>query len=120
MSAQLIEVMTKARKFHGTIYPSESTKYMVEVVPGKSISIFRHGVLCNSFMVGDLAAYGSYNLIYDGTITAITLKGVTIVDRQGTCNEKVRRLDFNEFCWRNEDYDAAQVAAHNAEEMMCI
>jgi hypothetical protein len=68
------------------------------------------------FNVGDSAVYGSYNLVYTGTITAIGEKTITITERTGT----VHRLSIYEFNWRNNDFDADEIFRANSETMMCI
>ena len=115
-----IQVIIKARKFRGIIYPAKSTDFYVEVIPGVSIQIFqtRHdGTIANSevFRIGSTAEYDSYNLKYTGEITKITENSVTI--RYWDCNH---RLDLNTFCWRNINFNAARVAAENAETMLYI
>lgn len=113
-------VFTKSRVFQGTKYPSNETEYQVEIIPGKSISIFRKGVFCNIFQIGDEASYGSYNLIYTGEIVGVSQKTVGIVAYKGSRSERRHNLDINQFCWRNVDFDASRAAKHNSEEMMYI
>lgn len=111
-----------------------------EIVPGKSITLFGHVeagsryvknaagqyVPCEAhdyrrmFEIGDTAEYDSYNLSYLGTIRAITAKTITIVDYEGTCNEKVRRLTLAEFDRRNWDLDVAETVARNADLMQTL
>lgn len=116
-------VMTKARKHLGVEYPSTATEYMVELVPGKSIKIYRerNGIIeeGTSFVVGDEAEYDSYNLHYLGVIDSITEKCVTIVKVRGVSSKK-HRLDLNQFCWRNFKFNAAKIRAENNETMMHI
>ena len=71
-----------------------------------------------TFKVGDIAEYDSYNLKYCGKIVAIGEKTVTI-DASGTA-QKTKRLDLWHFAWRNWDFNAAKINAHNAEERMYI
>lgn len=71
-----------------------------------------------SFEVGDEAEHGSYNLIYTGKIVSITPKTVTVERKDIGCGN--RRLKWNEFAWRNHDFDAAKVASYNSNEMMYI
>lgn len=70
------------------------------------------------FKVGDEAVYGSYNLVYTGTITAIGEKTVTITEsgRGG----QVHRLALYEFDWRNWNFDPAETARRNADTMRYI
>jgi hypothetical protein len=106
--------MTKARKFHGVECPAEPTAYLVDLSKKDSVLIHREESngevkICKNFLVGDVAEYDSYNLVYTGTIKKITEKSVTIVERCGT----VHRLSMNEFCWRNYNFDAVRVADEN-------
>lgn len=68
------------------------------------------------FRIGDTAVYGSYNLVYTGTITAIGPKTVTITDKF----DGVTRLSIYDFNWRNNDFDADRISKHNHETMMVI
>ena len=117
-------VMTKAHRHLGKDYPAKLTKYLVEVVKGKSVAIFTDDtgtvVAGSSFKIGDKAEYDSYNLSYIGTITAITDKTVSIVAYKGTQNEKLHRLDMEKFCWRNHKFNLAKAQAENAETSMYI
>lgn len=116
----IVQVFSPARKFHGKDIPAEPTDYAVEIVPGKSISIYKKGVLCTSFGVGDPAEYDSFNLSYTGPITKITDKCISITKYPDTPNACTKMLKLYEFCWRNHDFDAAVVAAKNAETSMHI
>jgi hypothetical protein len=116
----LIDVVKPAQTFKGKVWAESPTEYQVEVIPGKSISIFQKGTLTASFGIGDEAEYDSYNLSYIGKIRKITDKAVTIVDYEGTSMEKVKRLNFYQFCWRNWDFDADKAHAKNNEEMMYL
>jgi hypothetical protein len=90
------------------------------IVPGKSITL--HGVYGNrvggpvtysrTFILGDTASYGGYNMTYMGTITSITAKTVTIVEDHGG---RVHRLELHEFNWRNWDFDADAAWKRNCE-----
>lgn len=71
-----------------------------------------------TFKIGDHAVYGSYNLTYTGKIVAIGEKTITI-NASGT-GEKCKWLTWDNFAWRNWDYDADKIAADNAEERMYI
>lgn len=125
----MIVVMTKATTRMGKVYPSVATDYSVEfgrkTASGyASVTVFRsrEGEQSDgtTFAVGDEAEYNSYNLSYTGTITKITDKGVTIVAYQGSNIEKTHRLSLNDFCWRNWNFNAVEVAKKNAEEMMYL
>lgn len=113
-------VCSKSRTLYGTVYPGQPTEYSVEIVKGKSISIFKGDELCNTFAIGDEAEYDSYNLSYTGEITQITDNRVTIVAYKGTGCEKTKRLDLYTFCWRNYKFDAAETAAKNFDTMQYI
>jgi len=129
--ANLIRVMSKARKYHGRAIPASETKYQVECTGVSksgynSITVYvdeRDGSTQRgaSFVVGDVAEYDSYNLSYTGEITKITDKCVTIVAYKGHRGmEKAHRLDLDTFCWRNHNFDAAETARQNAETSMYI
>lgn len=108
-------VMTPRYKRKGLLLPPVATEYEVDVVPGKSIQIYRHGVAVNRYEIGDSAEYDSYNLSYYGKIVAITNKNVTIC--YGSRNH---RLNLYQFCWRNYDFNLSKAAADNADTMMYI
>ena len=125
--ANLIRVMTKARKFRGSEVLPMATKYQVECTGVSksgygSITVFvdEQGVTKRgaSFAVGDVAEYDSYNLSYTGKITKITDKCVSIVEPYR--NGKTHRLDLDTFCWRNHNFNAAETARQNAETSMYI
>jgi hypothetical protein len=116
----LIKVMTKARTHRGMAYPAKPTEYEVECSK-MSVAVYKNGKFTRSFIVGETASYDSYNLVYTGTITKITEKCVTIVAYKGHKGmEKAHRLDMNTFCWRNHNFDAAEVAKQNQETSMYI
>ncbi len=128
--ANLIRVMSKARKHLGRAILSSETKYQVECTGvsksgynGITVYVDVHGVTKqgSSFVVGDIAEYDSYNLSYTGEITKITDKCVTIVAYKGHRGmEKTHRLNLDTFCWRNHNFDAAETARQNAETSMYI
>ena len=68
-----------------------------------------------TFKVGDDAVYGSYNLIYTGEIISIGKKTVTIDD-----HGRRKRLKFEDFCWRNWDYNSEEIASKNFDTMQYI
>jgi len=123
-------VMSKASKRHGTVYPASPTDYFVffgNFVKGGYDSITIHKAQRDgsvkqgvTLRVGDEAEYDSYNLSYTGTITKITEKCVSIVAYPGSSNARTHRLDLNAFCWRNFDFNAAETARKNSEEMMYL
>lgn len=111
-----ITVQTKARKH----YPSRDTEYQVDLERNHSVIIYKNGQVSNSFKMGDEAEYGSYNLIYTGKITRITPKAIQITAYPGTSSERRHNLSLNEFCWRNYNFNAERVAAHNINELYYI
>jgi hypothetical protein len=124
----LYDIQPRAYKWRGKVFhPKHSspiTVFNADILKNKEIRIYGtqgnhiHGpqAFDKIFSIGDEAEYGSYNLIYTGTIVGITDKQVTIEDRGiETC-----RLKLFNFIDRNWDFDAARVAAHNAEERFCI
>jgi len=95
-----------------------------DVTPGKSIRL--HGLDTNrvkptphdiTFKVGDRAVYGSYNLVYTGTITSIGAKTVTVTEDNGC---KVHRMSVYDFNFRNCHYDGEAIAKRNFDTMMYI
>lgn len=115
--------------------------HYAEVVKGKSIRLFgtmqksapvagdmfaTHMVhYSRAFVVGDIATYDSFNLVYTGIITAIGDKTVTITERQyaqdGTYEDKKKHmLKLQVFGWRNREFDAVKTAEHNSNELNYI
>lgn len=122
--ASATRVFRKARKQHGVDYPATQTEYLVSLVKGKSIQVFREnqdGTIeaGTKFELGDIAEYDSYNLSYTGMIESITDKTVTIVKSYGRDVQK-HRLDLNTFCWRNFKFNLAETQARNHEASMNI
>lgn len=109
------QVFTKARQRFGTVYPAQATDYAVGIVKNKSILVYKNNVLVNSFNLGDIAEYNSYNLRYTGNIVAISDKRI-VIESYG----RNYSLDINTFCWRNYDFDAVKVAEQNHKESMYI
>jgi len=115
----------KDRTRFGTKYPGEVlVGHHADVTPGKCIRL--HGLDTNrwepaphdlTFKVGDRAIYGSYNLIYTGTITSITAKTVTVTEDHGG---RRHRMTITDFAYRNEHYDAESISAHNQDTMLHI
>jgi hypothetical protein len=119
--AQAVRVMRKAHTRQGVEHPATPTEYLASITKGKSIVIYRekNGTveICASFNIGDRAEYDSFNRHYIGVIDSITDKTVTIVKTRGV-NSKKHRLDLYEFCWRNYNYDEAQISKDNYEASM--
>ncbi len=107
---QLVDV---TRKYKGYISPTE---YQCEIQQQASISILKEGVLVNTFKLGDMAEYDSYNLSYYGKIVSIT-KATVVVEKIGG---KTRHLSLYEFCWRNYDFDIEKKSAENHDTMQYI
>jgi hypothetical protein len=112
------QVFTKASKWNNN--QPKATEYSVNLERNKSVTIFKNGQECNTFLLGDTAEYDSYNLIYTGRITKITDKIVQVTAYPGTQNERRYNLSLYEFCYKNYNFNAEQVAKHNAEEMYYI
>ena len=87
-------------------------RYEVEIVPKSSITIRDKDGHTNTFKMGDMAEYDSYNLRYYGTIVSITNKTVTIQERH---KDKRHRLSLDKFCWRNIKFVLHEVVAKNHE-----
>jgi len=120
-------VYTKARTSYGRVYPAQETNYQVDIVKGKSIVVqCDRTQKTNSFNVGDMAEYDSYNLSYYGPIIAITDKRVTIICRHDVkrynAGEKVKKhcLDLYTFCFRNYNFELNRVSKENFETSLVI
>ena len=138
----VLEIRDRDRKRFGRTIPGEVAEGQhAEIIPGRRIRLFgvekagrryvkdpvtgkmvpnEERLYRRDFRIGDTAEVGSYNLIYTGTITAISEKTITVVEYHGTPNAKTYRMSLHEFNRRNWDFDADKAAEHNAEEMMCI
>ena len=117
------QVFTKERKYRGVAYPTQATKYKVDVKRNESISIFENGECTASFKMGDTAEYGSYNLHYLGQIIQISETSVTIEEpykMYGHDHGRRHRLHMNEFCWRNSGFDLDRINNFNREESYYI
>jgi hypothetical protein len=121
---ELKDIQPKARRGVtgvGTGHPFSHTVYNADIEPGESIRL--HGIHQKkpfdvTFKVGDIAEYDSYNLHYTGQIVKITQNTITInASRTGDRN---KRLTMYEFCWRNYDFNEAEVAAKNMDTMQYI
>lgn len=119
------QVFQKARTHRGITSPSSATKYWFEIINNNTkITIQERDntgnvVRTNTFNIGDMAEYDSFNLSYFGPIDKITEKAVTIKERYGS-DRKVHRLDLYKFCWRNINFNVAKATADNHETMMYI
>lgn len=107
---QLVDV---TRKHKGQIIPTE---YQCEIQQHTSISILKEGVLVNTFLLGDMAEYDSYNLSYYGKIAGITPSRVTVIKTGG----KAAYMSLYEFCWRNYDFDLEKKSAENYDTLNYI
>ena len=95
-----------------------NSTYSVEIVKGKSITIYNHDKKTkNTFTIGDMAEYDSYNLSYYGPIQSITEKTVTIANRH---SGKKSRLKLDTFAWRNWDFELGSTMTKNADTMNYI
>lgn len=114
-----VTVKRKVSKVHGKTYGGETLDVNVEVVPGAWIHIwgedkgYRKSAYDKVFKVGDMASYGSYNLVYYGPIISITTQTVTIAERIGS--KKTHRLDLATFIDRNSHFDLDEAAKRNSE-----
>ena len=100
--------------------------YNADVLPGHSLRIF--GTMTNHgrgpqefdtvFRLGDVAEYGSYNMIYTGKIVRIGAKTVTIKHCEHSA--EVTQLDIYSFIDKNWNFDAVKIAKHNSEESQCL
>jgi hypothetical protein len=122
-------VPSKPYRAHGYNLPAKPNEnYNADIVKNKSIRIYGIGdtrqtydkatntftsqkpAFDLTFDIGSQAVYGSYNLIYTGTITAIGEKTVKI-EKYG----KTHQLDLHTFISRNWDYDAHKIFKQNSE-----
>jgi hypothetical protein len=94
-------------------------EYHADVVPRQSIRL--HGFEHNhtaphaydiTFKVGDEAVYGGYNMAYTGKIVSIGEKTVKI-----NHGSRSTVLKFDDFSFRNRDFDAKKIAERNANWM---
>lgn len=95
-------------------------KFVVETTAKKSIRIALADNADNAsnvkvFEIGDLAEYDSWNHSYYGEILSITDKTVTIREKHTT---KTRRLNLENFCWRNINFTVGKAQEQNFEAMM--
>lgn len=85
-----------------------------EIIPGKSIRVYgierryvrsacdtRMKAFDQSFLIGDIAVYDSYNMSYMSEITSITAKTVSF-------SKEHKRLKIDEFAWRNKETRASK------------
>jgi hypothetical protein len=123
MTGKLMRVMTKAKMLQGVEHPATATEYLVDIVAGRSVHLFKekNGVIVTGrlFVIGDSAEYDSFNLSYVGVIDSITPKTVTIVKTRGSDAVK-HRLSMYEFCWRNFNFDEIEMRVENVVASMNI
>ena len=115
----------KAKAEHNNEFHAAVTSRTVEIFGsvqwhkggqnGQPVEFFRRK-FAQSFQVGDVAVYDSWNLIYVGTIVSIGTKTVSIK----TESDGIRRLSLYEFCDRNWNFNAERIDHHNATELMCL
>lgn len=117
-------IKEKDRRRGGVVHEgSTNPNWNADIEPKKSIRIWGiYGYGQNvingrafdlTFNIGDVAVYGSFNLIYTGTITAITANTVTVKERYS--DTKVHRFSLYEFIWKNWDFNAERINQHNNE-----
>lgn len=122
MAAKVINLETvKTRDFQQFKVKHEGfvisgTKAKITV--GESVEIWYDGcdhrsgaTYHNTFKVGDIAEYGSFNLVYMGPIVSITEKTVSIK----TTGDVIKRLDMARFIQINRDFDYAAASKRNSE-----
>lgn len=121
------DIQPKVRKRYSQIYASKTRgEFNAEIVNNTYIRIY--GRYDNHvkgpknfdriFFCGDWAEYGSYNLKYNGRITTIGNKTVTIQHYENQSD--VTRMDLYSFIDRNWDFDLIASQKYNSEEMHCI
>lgn len=92
-------------------------RYVRDAQTGRMVPSARPTLYANVFRIGDEACCGSFNLVYTGVVRAITAKTITVVEYEGSRNERVYRMDIATFDRRNWDFDAAEASRRNAEWM---
>jgi hypothetical protein len=106
VAGQSILLVGEERAGYRSVFNPSSGRHEVTTAPQP---------IARTFRVGDEAEYGSHNLVYTGTITAITTKTVTIVEDDRAA--KAHRLSLYDFAEANYDFDAAKAHKRNAEWM---
>jgi hypothetical protein len=94
-----------------------NNQYKINVTKGDMITVIREGHEPNSFKIGDMAEYDSYNLSYYGPIVSITEKTVTIKDKHF---DRKYRLKLDTFAWRNYNFNLEKTVQENADTMQYI
>lgn len=75
------------------------------------------GTDVREFKVGDMAEYGSYNLVYYGPVKSITAKTVVIGHMNAAPGQPAHRLTIGAFVEKNHDFDLAKARKRNDEYM---
>lgn len=131
-------VQYKSRRRGGVVRPGDVRKgHHLDVVPGVSVRVFGSDVRVvghgpgkpctqevksydTTFKIGDTASYGSYNLVYLGTIVAITKTMVVIEERVDSTRTKRHNVDFATFSMRHDFWDLEAIHRRNHDTMMSI
>lgn len=108
-------VVGESITLHGAM--KAGSRYVRDAATGRMVPNARPMLYANVFRIGDEACVGSFNLVYTGIVRAITAKTVTVVQYEGSCNERAYRMDIATFDRRNWDFDAAEASRRNAEWM---
>jgi hypothetical protein len=127
-STHFVKITRKARKLYGRVTPAEVVpNAYAAITPGRQIVLFGMnkkkwkagdppgGVMrgyVRRFKIGDEAEHGSYNLVYTGPVTKITLKTVA-VSRKDIGDSRGRVFDIESFSDRNWDFDVEAAAKQN-------
>ncbi len=122
----LIERKGYKRGSHVVPTSKVEARYAV-VTPGKSIRLVglaypgdprgEQRPYDRTFVIGETAAYDSFNMTYCGTIKSIGAGGnVTVQKDHG--RTRCARLDAEHFTWRNYKLDLAAIAQRNSDVMM--
>jgi hypothetical protein len=85
-----------ALRFHRVIKQRDS---VLALVAGEAVLIVskneRSGEWTQlAYRINDRAAHGSYNLVYTGTITSISPKTITVIDRHGQTTKRMTHENF--------------------------
>ena len=89
-------------------------RYVRDEATGRMVPNAEPLEVLKCFAIGDEAETHSYNLVYTGIVRKITAKTVTVVEYEGTSNERVHRMTIERFAMRNWDFDSAAAAERNA------
>lgn len=109
---RLREAAAVALRFHRVIIGRNGSAYAL-VAGDAVLVVVPQGWAELTYRVGDRAVHGSYNIAYTGTITSISPKTITVVDRHGN---KTKRMTHEQFVEYN-DQPIGDVDKRNSDWM---